>query len=166
MLATPQHSPGALARTPLPSSSRGVRIARIATPEAAPVVPRSSRRLATLRRGVVVFASSSFSTSSSSSSSSTPRLASDNLPALRVVITGGSKGIGRALVEGFLACGDDVAFCSRSAEAVAAAERELRVKFSSSPSKVFSAACDVSKPGDARRFAAQVEEAFGGVDVW
>ena len=103
------------------------------------------------------------------------RLASDNLTPLRVVVTGGSKGIGRALVEGFLASGDDVAFCSRDASRVAEAEREVREKFSSSSSssspssqtpKIFSAPCDVSKPGDARRFAAQAAEALGGIDVW
>lgn len=83
-------------------------------------------------------------------------------------MTGGSKGIGRALVEGFLASGDDVAFCSRDASRVAEAERELKSKFSASSSspKIFSAPCDVSKPGDARRFAAQATEALGGIDVW
>jgi NAD(P)-dependent dehydrogenase (short-subunit alcohol dehydrogenase family) len=72
-----------------------------------------------------------------------------------------------------LASGDDVAFCSRDASGVAEAERELRAKFSSSSSsssppssKIFSAPCDVSKPGDARRFAAQAAEALGGMDVW
>ena len=120
------------------------------------------------RRVVNAVVASSTSSSTSSSSAQPRRLASDNLPPLRVVITGGSKGIGRALVEGFLALGDDVAFCSRDALRVGEAERELKAKFSSSsPSaKIFSASCDVSRPGDARRFAAQATEALGGIDVW
>ena len=169
MLATPL--PRGLARSPALASSRGVREITRSNAPAAPIAPRSCSRLASgSRRGVVAASSSSASSSSSTSSSSTQarRLASDNLPPLRVVVTGGSKGIGRALVEGFLTSGDDVAFCSRDASRVAEAEREVREKFSSSsPSpKIFSAPCDVSKPGDARRFAAQAAEALGGLDVW
>lgn len=112
----------------------------------------------------------------STSSASTRRLASDGLPPLRVVVTGGSKGIGRALVEEFLSAGDDVAFCSRDAARVAEAERELREKFSlpstsppsSSAQSLFAAPCDVSKPGEARAFASKAAEALGAgrIDVW
>ena len=37
----------------------------------------------------------------------------------KVILTGGSRGIGRACVELFAAEGADVAFCSRNAEQVA-----------------------------------------------
>lgn len=149
-------------RSPALASSAGAQIAR-SNALALPIAPRSRcRRASGSRRGAVATASSS----SSSPSTQARRLASDDLPPLRVVVTGGSKGIGRALIEGFLACGDDVAFCSRDASGVAEAERELREKFPSSSPKVFSAPCDVSKPGDARRFAAQAAEALGGLDVW
>lgn len=157
------------ARSHALAAGRPVRISRSIAPPAplAPSIPR--RALAGSRRGsdfVVVPASTSSSPSSSTSPPS-PRLAADDLPPLRVVVTGGSKGIGRALVEGFLSAGDDVAFCSRDAGRVAEAERELRAKFSSnSSSRIFSAPCDVSRPGDARRFAAEAVEALGGIDVW
>src|SRR6056300_243263 len=44
---------------------------------------------------------------------------------LTAVISGGTKGIGRAAVEMFLEEGANVAFCARNADEVAAAESEL-----------------------------------------
>ena len=38
----------------------------------------------------------------------------------RVAVTGGSKGIGRAVAEGFAAEGTNVSICARNAEEVAA----------------------------------------------
>ena len=46
----------------------------------------------------------------------------------RVVVTGGSKGIGRAIAEGFAAEGANVAICARSADDVAAAVASLEAK--------------------------------------
>jgi len=43
----------------------------------------------------------------------------------KVLVSGGSRGIGRAIVETFLAEGAQVSFCARDASGVAAAEREL-----------------------------------------
>lgn len=43
----------------------------------------------------------------------------------RFAVTGGTRGIGRAVVEGLLAEGATVAFCARTSEAVAATQREL-----------------------------------------
>ncbi|MDC5698731.1 SDR family oxidoreductase [Intrasporangium calvum] len=78
----------------------------------------------------------------------------------RVLVTGGSRGIGRAIVEGFLDEGAVVGFCARDADAVAATADQL-----SDRGQVTGTAVDV---GDGEALAAWVEksaEAMGGIDV-
>jgi 3-oxoacyl-[acyl-carrier protein] reductase len=76
-----------------------------------------------------------------------------------VLVTGGSRGIGRAIVEGALARGAEVAFCAREigpeAEAMraAAAGRAIAVR------------ADVSREADVDAFFAAALERFGRVDV-
>lgn len=43
----------------------------------------------------------------------------------RFVVTGGTRGIGRAVVDGLLAEGAAVAYCARTPEAVTATQSEL-----------------------------------------
>ncbi len=74
----------------------------------------------------------------------------------RVLVTGGTKGIGRAVVETFVAEGARVAFCARDADGVARAAQETGAHGS---------ALDV---GDGNALAAWVGAAateLGGVDV-
>lgn len=74
------------------------------------------------------------------------------------LVTGGTKGIGRAIVEGLAAEGANVAFCARTAADVTAAEAEIG-------GTVAGTALDVA---DAAALAAWVEasaERFGGIDV-
>jgi NAD(P)-dependent dehydrogenase (short-subunit alcohol dehydrogenase family) len=78
----------------------------------------------------------------------------------RVLVTGGSRGIGRAIVEAFLDEGATVGFCARHADEVAATQQALQER-----GRVTGSALDV---GDADALTAWVEESaggFGGLDV-
>jgi 3-oxoacyl-[acyl-carrier protein] reductase len=78
------------------------------------------------------------------------------------VVTGGTRGIGRAIAERLLAEGASVAFCGRSAEAVATAASEMA---RATGGNVFGEAADVSKPADVRRFFQGVDNRFGALHV-
>ncbi|WP_137145675.1 SDR family NAD(P)-dependent oxidoreductase [Mycolicibacterium sp. CR10] len=78
----------------------------------------------------------------------------------RFAVTGGTRGIGRAVVEGLLAEGATVAYCARTPEAVAEAQEEL----SADGVTAVGSAVDV---GDADSLTAWVNataEALGGLD--
>jgi len=82
------------------------------------------------------------------------------LSGTRVLVTGGTRGIGRAIVAAFLDEGATVGFCARDPEEVAATRQALQDR-----GRVTGSVLDV---GDAEALAAWVEEsatAFGGLDV-
>lgn len=78
-----------------------------------------------------------------------------------IVITGGTKGIGRFLAEEFLKQGSSVVVCSRSDSDVTHALEEL----SSFKGKVFGIKVDVTVVDDVRKLVAFSLQSLGSVDV-
>ncbi len=74
-----------------------------------------------------------------------------------VLVTGGSRGIGLACAEWFLANGDRVAITSRTG----ATERDL----GAGPDRFLSLTCDVCQPDQVEAAFADIEEAWGPVEV-
>jgi len=77
------------------------------------------------------------------------------------VITGGSRGIGRATALGFADEGANVAICARGVEALEATAAELRAK----GVKVHAQTADVGKPAELDAFLEATHAALGRVDV-
>lgn len=83
------------------------------------------------------------------------------LSARSAIITGGSKGLGRAIAEEFVREGAHVAICARQEGEVTAAAEELR----SAGTTVYSQACDVTDPDQVADLVARSADALGGVDI-
>jgi len=81
-----------------------------------------------------------------------------------VVVTGGTKGIGLAMVEGFLARGAKVALCARDEASVARVVADLGERFG--VGAVVGLRCDVTNAADLRALFALAKARFGKVDVW
>ena len=78
----------------------------------------------------------------------------------RVLISGGSSGIGLATAERFLEEGSRVFVCGVDADEVAAAVAGLAPR-----GEISGLACDVSAEADVARLMAESTRALGGVDV-
>ncbi len=78
------------------------------------------------------------------------------------LITGGAKGIGRAIALDLAADGWDIALCYRTSE-TEAAETASRVK--QAGRRVLAERCDVSDPSAAEALVCKVASAFGSVDA-
>lgn len=76
----------------------------------------------------------------------------------RVLVSGGSRGIGRAIVECFLQEGASVAFCARSAQGVVAAQQSLGAS-------VRGHAVDVTDPQQLTAWVESAAESMGGIDI-
>lgn len=73
-----------------------------------------------------------------------------------VVVTGGSKGIGKGIARVFARAGANVLIAGRDEEALKAAAAEIGASY---------VVADVSRPGDCDRIAETAAERHGGVDV-
>jgi 3-oxoacyl-[acyl-carrier protein] reductase len=79
----------------------------------------------------------------------------------RALITGATKGIGRAIAETLLAEGASVAICARTADDVAAAVKEL-----SSKGTVVGSTVDAANADSLKAWVASSAEQLGGIDVF
>jgi 3-oxoacyl-[acyl-carrier protein] reductase len=76
------------------------------------------------------------------------------------LITGGSRGIGRATVERFLEEGSRVVTCARNATELARTVEDL-----SGLGQVQGIPCDIAKPEEVERLVTAAEKALGGIDI-
>jgi 3-oxoacyl-[acyl-carrier protein] reductase len=90
-------------------------------------------------------------------------LARDTSPLLGAValVTGGNRGIGRAIALRLSGLGASVAICGRDAQALAAAEAELN----KSGSPVYSQLADVSRSADVTALVDKTQTALGPISI-
>lgn len=83
------------------------------------------------------------------------------LTGLRAIITGGTKGIGRAIVETLIAEGCHVALCARSAYDIKRATEQL----SNRGVKVLAQVLDIADPIALKRWVGDSAAGLGGIDI-
>ena len=76
-----------------------------------------------------------------------------------VVITGGSDGIGRALVEAFIDQGARVATCGRNHDKL------YTLQMQHTNVLLHTMTCDISKENESKRFIESTIKTFGGIDI-
>jgi len=79
-----------------------------------------------------------------------------------VIVTGGSKGIGKGIARAFVRVGADVLVVARDESTLRAAAEELA---DGAEGRVETTVADVASVEDCRRLAATAVERFGGIDV-
>lgn len=88
-------------------------------------------------------------------------------PPYNVVITGGTKGIGKALAEEFIRIGDNVTICSRDEQRVKSTVTELQqLRTLGGDNKACGVPVDVTKAADVSNFADYAVSEMGSVDLW
>jgi dehydrogenase/reductase SDR family member 4 len=87
--------------------------------------------------------------------------ASINLASKVAIVTGGGRGIGKAIAAKLAEAGAGVVIASRKMEALEATAEE----FSSLPGKVVPIACHVGRPGDLENLVRTTEAQLGPVDI-
>lgn len=80
----------------------------------------------------------------------------------KVLVTGGSQGIGKMIAATLASQGADVAICSRSRDSIEAAAREIS---GNTGRKIVAVTADLTKDEDARRFIDEGHAALGRIDI-
>ncbi|KRG69569.1 SDR family NAD(P)-dependent oxidoreductase [Pseudoxanthomonas dokdonensis] len=88
-------------------------------------------------------------------------IADPSCSGLRVLVAGGSRGIGRAIAEGFALSGASVSICARGADALRQAADELAVH----GGIVHDQVCDLADADAISDYVNQAAAALGGLDV-
>jgi 3-oxoacyl-[acyl-carrier protein] reductase len=86
----------------------------------------------------------------------------------RAIVTGGSKGLGRAITADLMSEGASVVICSRHADELAEAAVELTKEAAANGSTsgtVIPMACDVTSPEQVAAFTDAAVSAMGGLDI-
>ena len=84
-----------------------------------------------------------------------------NLKGKRVLVTGGTRGIGRAIVDSFVREGSIVGFCARTESHVRAVEEQ----YSSSECMLSGSVLDISSFGEVKRWVDGFVSDFGWLDI-
>ena len=82
---------------------------------------------------------------------------------MKVIVTGATKGIGRAIAEAFANEGADLAICARTAADLDAFKADFNTKFPNI--EVFTQSVDMSDKTAVLQFAADVKSKWGQIDV-
>ncbi|WKA51379.1 SDR family oxidoreductase [Planococcus liqunii] len=77
------------------------------------------------------------------------------------IVTGGGRGLGAQIAEGFAEAGANVVICSRKLEACKEFSEQLKQK----GVKSLALACDVTNPEDVKRVIQKTLEEFGTIDI-
>jgi len=79
----------------------------------------------------------------------------------KAIVTGGTRGIGRAIVERLSAEGCDVAFCARNGDEVSSVVEAIK----EGGGRCFGSAVDVTQGSDLRTWIDEVAQQMGGTDI-
>jgi 3-oxoacyl-[acyl-carrier protein] reductase len=92
---------------------------------------------------------------------STPAAPPFDFRGYRVVVAGGSKGIGRSIALGFAQSGAAVSICARGNASLEETQQEIAAL----GGQAHAARCDLADAADIERYVADAAAALGGIDV-